>query len=347
MHCSAKLVVVAATFVVAGCASTGGLFSSDTPTALMPYGVQADGPAVIHMVTSPDSPLHNGDTVLSINGKPVTAYSFYSDFTARGSMKVKSADGKVQMIPDSALLSANGKKLKALTFKLGGTMIFPQKVPVYKRIQDAGLISLGKEKGLISASLWHTNPRILEVYVDLRSASTCTSCSLKNIAVMDWSRKDWLTPLSINKVAWIVYPPDGSTGPLMNIPPPTPVSYSSTSNTTGTMNGTFYGNSFSGNYSGSTTSTTTPRYNYAATEMAEAYNLGVILKQARIQKDNKNRRSFVIDRMVNLKIGPMSPGERMTGYVDFVVPNGFGGPFVLAIKGNRKFAAVRFGLAHS
>lgn len=336
----------AAALGLSGCVSSGGLFASHNPQSLEPYGVKASGPAVVHMVLASHSPVHDGDTILTVSGKPVTAYSFYSVFTPRGQMKVKTEAGKVHMVSDASLLAKRGAGLKAGTLNPGGTFIFRQKVPAYQRVQDAGLVVMGHERGLISASLWHTKPRILELYVDLRSDASCRTCNLKNLAAMDWSRKAWLTPVPANKVAWVVYPPDNSAGPLMNVPPPTPVGYTSTSNTTGTFNGNVYGNSYSGNYSGYTTTTTSPYYDYTATDMAEAYNLATIFQQAHIRQDDKNRRTFAVDRIGNLRLGRMQAGERMTGYVDFVVPNDFNGPFVVAIKGNGKFAAVKFDLTH-
>lgn len=336
-------VILAAT--VSGCATNAGLFSSKkAPVALSPYGVNATSPAVIRMVKRPHSPLHKGATVLSVNGKPVTAYTFYRAFTPKCTSKIKSVGGTVNTVADRKLLSEGGNHLNVFTLPAGGTFIFKQKVPVYKRTQNAGLIYLGREQGLVAASIWNTKPRILELYLDLHASQSCQSCNLKNIGVMDWSRKSWLTSVAVNKVAELVYPRHGEPGPLMNVPPPTPVGYTSTSDTTGSFNGTIIGNGYNGNYSGTTITTTTPQYNYSATNLSELHNLAVILARDRIKRDNKYRRDFVTDRIVNLKLGPLAPGERMSGYVDFVVPNGFDGPFIVVVKGNSKDADIRFDL---
>lgn len=342
MRVSVLVLTSLVAIVLGGCATMGGLNDAHTPQPLEPVGVKADSPAVVHLVLSPDSPVHNGDTILSVNGKPVTAFSFYRLFTPQGTMKVKGPHGKVRTVADSAVLFSNGKGLKAHTFKRGGTFVFPQKVGAYHRTQDAAFVMLGHERGLISASLWHTKPEILELYIQVQANQRCGTCSLDNVAVMDWGRKAWLTPVPFNKVAWVVYPPDTPAGPLMNVPPPTPVGYTSTTTGMGTANGSMYGNTYTGTYSGFGTTTTTPYYNYTATNMALAYNLGTVLKQDRIMTDNRNRREFVADRISNLKSGHLLPGEIMTGYVGAVVPNGFTGPYVVAVKGAGKIFDVRF-----
>jgi hypothetical protein len=68
--------------------------------------------------------------------------------------------------------------------------------------------------------------------------------------------------------------------------------------------------------------------------MAHAYNLGAALQQARIQSDTDARSAFVRDRYTNFRLGAFNPGERVTGYVQFAIPNGFTGPFVVAFEGN-------------
>ncbi|MGN8159497.1 hypothetical protein ACS8YF_12585 [Salinisphaera sp. SWV1] len=335
-------VMLAVVVGVSGCASTGGMFGKHTPKPLHPDGVRADSPARIRMVTGSDTSLNEGDTVLSINGKPVKSFSYYNAVSSTGEMTVKSAGGTVRKVALSQLFSDDGKTLEAHTLSRGGVFIFPQQVPAYQRTQDAALLYLGAEKGLVSASMWQTKPRILELRVDLRAEPNCQTCSLKALAVMDGSRKAWLSAIPYNKAAWLVYTPAGRAPPMMNVPPPTPVAYTSTTTGSGTVSGSMYGNAYSGNYSGMSTTTTTPQYNYTGTEMAEAYNLGALLKQERIESDNKHRRDFVANRVGNLRVGRMPAGQQMTGYVDFVVPNDFKGPYVVAIKGNKHFAAARF-----
>jgi|GEM_PF-7042969 len=333
---------LAAALVLNGCASSGGRFSANSPEPLEPFGVKADSPAVIQMVNAPGSPVSKGDTVVSLNGSPVTTLTFFTHFTPTGEMQVQNPQGKVRTVSDSSLLLPSGKGLKASPIPLGGTLLFPKKVPAYNRQQESAFALLGSESALVTASLWHTKPRIIEIYVELRAGKDCSKCSLKNLGVLDWSHKAWLSPVSYSQVAWVLYPADAPAGALMNVPPPTPIGSTSTSTMTGTLNGTSYGNSYYGNYSGYQTTTTTPYYDYAATDMALAYNLGTIIRQNRIAEDNKNRQAFVANRISNLKTGSLLPGEVMSGYVDVVVPNGFNGPYIVGIKGDGTLAAVRF-----
>lgn len=323
------------------CATTGHLGIKE-PTALKVYGVQADGPAVIRTVTEADNPLQVGDTILSIGGQRVTAFSYFNRYGPSATVEARKANGSQVKMAYSRLLRSEGNGLGVLTIGPGQVMVFSQRISSYERTQTAGLMLFGRETALVSASLWQTEPRILEVYIDIRAPESCTTCSLTNLGVMDRSRKAWLTPVPASKVAWVVVPPVGAAPPPMNVPPPTPVGSVTTTTSTGTLNGATYGNSFYGNYSGVASSTTTPYYDYTLTNMALAYNLAAAIQQNRIVQSNRARKGFVVDRIGNLHLGAMTPGERETGYIDFVVPNDFDGPFVVSALSGKRFAAVRF-----
>lgn len=345
MHLRGLYFGLAVTMVLSGCVSSGGLFSAKGPEPLEPYGIKANAPAVIRTVESPRSLIRKGDTVLSKNGKPMSTLTFFTHFTPHGEIKIEDKRGQTRTLPESRLLRSDGNGLRASPLPIGGALIFSQKVPAYKRKQQSAFVLLGRgESGLVAVSLWNRTPKILEIYVELRAGSDCKKCSLNNLAVMDWSHKAWLSPVSYTQAAWIVYPADAPAGALMNVPPPTPIQSTSTSTVTGSLNGEGYRNHYYGRYTANATTVTTPYYNYTETDMALANDLATELQQDRIEADNRNRRSFVANRLGNLKAGPLARGEIMAGYVDVVVPKGFNGPYIVVIKGNGKLGVARFDL---
>jgi hypothetical protein len=130
----------------------------------------------------------------------------------------------------------------------------------------------------------------------------------------------------------------------MAVPPPTPIGYTGTTTTMGTFNAYSSGNYMSGTYSGTGITNVTPYYDYTATNMALAYNLGAMIRQSQIQTHGVARNSFVTRRQGNLRIGMLNPGERITGFVHYQLPTGFGGPFLVAIQAG-KLGVVRFDVA--
>lgn len=308
------------------------------PAPLSPVGTHADSPPKVrHIVAGSSAGRHLdiGDTFIAIDGAEIdTTDGFYTRLTATTqTVTVNKLDGETVELPVSEIMSDKGM-LTALVLEPGTTITFDQDVPVYGDVQEAGLFYVGQSMGLVTSSTWDTNPRYLELYIDLHVPESCRDCRLDNVAVMDWERKSWLAPVNADQVAWNLFPSSGQAHMMMAVPPPTPVGYTANSHGWGQASGYSQGNSFSSTYSGNTSTTVTPSYDYTMTNMANAYNLGAALTQARIQADSDARSAFVRDRYSNFRLGPLNPGERVTGYVQYAVPQGFTGPFVVAFEGN-------------
>lgn len=322
---------------VALCLSACSSGPSARPTPLLPVGTHADAPPQVrHIVTGSPAEEHLdvGDAFIAIDGVEVkTTDAFYTSLTATSqTFTVKKLAGTTVKLPVSEIMSDEGM-LTAWALEPGTTITFDQNVPVYGDVQEAGLVYVGQSMGLVTSSIWNTNPRYIELYIDLHIPDSCHDCRLDNVAVMDWERKSWLAPVNADQVAWNLFPSSGQAPAPMAVPPPTPVGYTASSHGWGQASGYSQGNRFSGTYSGTTATTVTPTYDYTMTNMANAYNLGAALTQARIQADNNARDTFVRDRYTNFRLGALNPGERVTGYVQFAVPNGFTGPFVVAFEG--------------
>jgi hypothetical protein len=322
---------------VVGCASTPDPYDTKKPTYLVPFATSADAPAQVRYIV-PDSPAQSafeiGDDLLSVDDKPVSStWGFYSLLSPTAkTIRVRARDGKERTVPVSRFIKPDSYEMWAWLLEPGQTLSFKLHNSAYAEEQDAALIYLKNSVAWVTASIWPTRPRYLEVYLELRVSPDCRDCKLENVAVLDQSRNSWLTPVSPDYVAWALYPVAGQEPRLMPVPPPTAVGYTGTTTTTGLLNAYSYGNYMSGTYSGTSLTTVKPYYDYTATNMAMAYNLGAMIRQSQIQTHGAARVSFVARRQSNLRIGDLNPGERITGFIHFQLPEGFDGPYLVAVK---------------
>lgn len=331
MKTLSKLFLLATILVLfTACASMNKMYETGKLAPLIPFGVSADSPPLVRYVEK-NSPAENivnvGDLIISVDGNPVkSTFNFYEIITPQAkTVEIKTKTGKIKAVPFDKITQPNTYHSYVWLIEPGQTIIFKLHNPVYKKDQDSALLYLHKAKALVSASMWRYEPRYLEVYMELRVDSDCQDCRLENIAVLDLSRKSWLTPVSPSYVAWSLYPYEEAPPSFMPVPPPVPVGYTAST----TMAGTFSAGSFSG--TGFTE--INPYYDYTATNFATAYNLGVLIKQWQIQARSEARKKFVTKRLGNLRFGKLNPGERITGFVDFLIPDGFDGPYLIAVKG--------------
>lgn len=327
-----------------GCATSPDRYDTRKPIYLVPFATSADSPAQVRHIV-PDSPAKSvievGDTILSVDDKPVTnTLGFYSALSPTAKIiRIRAKDGKERDVLASTFIKPDSHEMWAWLFEPGQTISFKLYNPVYADKQEAALLAPKNSVSLVSASIWPTHPRYLEIYLDLQVNPDCLDCKLENIAVLDLSRNSWLTPVSPDYVAWALYPIAGQEPSLMPIPPPTPIGETSTTTTTGTLSAQTYGNYISGTYAGTGFTTTTPYYDYTATNIALAYNLGAMIRQSKIQAHGAARISFVSRRQINLRIGDLNPGEHVTGFVHFQLPEGFVGPYLVVVKaGNLSIA---------
>ena len=332
--------------LLTGCATTPNPYDRRKPDYLLPYGPAAESTPLIRHVEA-DSPASSlvevGDRIIDIDGKPVpNTYGFYQMLSPEAStIKVQGKGGSEKSIPVSKLIEPNTYHSWAWLYEPGQTLVFKLDNPTYGEEQNAALVIPKDSIALVTASIWPTSPRYLEIYIELRVNLTCTDCKLENIAVLDLSRNSWLTPVSSDHVAWALYPAAGQAPNLMAVPPPTPIGYTGTTSTTGSVNAYNYGNYTSGTYSGTGLSTVTPYYDYTATNIAMAYNLGAMFQQSQIQAHGSARDAFVTRRQSNLRIGQLNPGELITGFVHYQLPEGFDGPFLVAVQAG-KIGIARF-----
>ncbi len=285
-----------------------------------------------------------GDTFTAVDRKEVAGtFDFYTFLSPQvETFTVQRTSGEVEEIPASAVITKDGKQLNAWAIEPGETITFDQDVPVYGEARPAGLFYLDEATGLVTAGIWDTDPRLIELYIEIRVPHSCMDCQLKNIAVMDWGRRSWLAPVDSSTVAWRLFPTAGQPPSLMAVPPPVPLGYTANTYGTGQLSGYSQGSTFTGSYSGNAISSITPYYDYTLTNLASAYNLGAIFQQAKIEADTAARRAFVLDRYSNLRLGAFNPGEQITGYIHFAAPNGFEGPFIVALQGHSTPSLVSF-----
>lgn len=346
---SPRLVPLAlAAILGVGCATT-----NPAPRILIPAGVALSAPPVIRQ--APTEPgisrareVLPGDQVVEVDSTPVD--SLQSLLTALSSQHFTTVtvrrNGKELTLPRAALVSPKTGLLRVSPLAPGDTIVVPSRT-VYHGAQPAGLLSLGNMMGEVAATLLPGPQPFVEVFLTLNAPSACTSCAFKNLLLMDWGTKSWLPPVSQQTVANFLYPEQGQVPPPIPVPPPQVVGATAYSSTTGSVSAYNYGSYIEGTYNGTTTTTITPTYDYTARNMALGYNLGVALRQARVNADRKARMDFLLAREGNLSLGQMVPGQHMQGYVDFVVPRWAHGPFVVFVMGKGtdsrdSFAAIRF-----
>ncbi len=322
---------------VVACASMNMMYEGGKYEPLKPFGVAAESLPIIRYIEK-NSPakdiLSVGDLIISVDGKPVkNTFNFYEIITPQSkTVKIQKKTGIIKEVSFDKIVEPHSYHLYVWLIEPGQTLVFKLYNPVYKRDQDSALLYLRKATALVSARMWKCDPKYLEVYIELRVDPDCEDCTLENIAVMDLSRKSWLTPVSPSYVAWSLYPYEGPPPNFMPVPPPTPTGYTVTTRMSGTLHTYSYGPYTTGSYSGTGFTQINPYYDYTATNFAAAYNLGVLIKHWQIQARTEARKKFVTKRLGNLRFGKLNPGERITGFVHFLVPEGFEGPYLVVVK---------------
>src|SRR5690606_16049204 len=157
-------------------------------------------------------------------------------------IKVKGKSGGEKVVPMHHPAKGEPVVNWAWLFEPGQVIAFGLDNPTYGVSQPAALLYPTNSIALVSASVWPTNPKYLEIYLELRVNQDCTDCSIENIAVLDLSRNSWLSPVTPDHVAWALYPIAGQAPNLMAIPPPVALGYTGTTTSTGTFNAQRYGN---------------------------------------------------------------------------------------------------------
>jgi len=154
--------------------------------------------------------------------------------------------------------------------------------------------------------------------------------------------KSELPILPLDYVSQAVYPDLGEFGYTVPVPPPTVTGYQAYSTTYGSIYGNTHGNSFSGNYSGTTSTTLTPTYDYSAQMSATMQNLGVAIRNERIQNQNAARDLFHSNRMGDLELGKLEGGSARNGYIFFRTSASSKGPYEVIINANGKDIPILF-----
>lgn len=329
-----------------GCVATTDNYDNIKPVYLKPYGPHAESKPLVRYVDE-GSPLEEkvnvGDEVIAVDGTPVgNTYNFYQLLNNNiKEVKFKSQAGDFYNLSFEDLVKPNSYMMNFWLFKPGQTLAFDLNNPAYLEEQHGALLYPKNSIALVAASIWPTTPGYLEIYLELRVNKNCADCKLENIAVLDLGRNSWLSPVTPDHVAWALYPESGRAPNLVSVPPPTQIGSTTVGSASGTFNAHQQGNYVSGNYTASGMSSTSYYHDYTMTNIALAHNLGAMIAQTRIRHHNIARRRFVERRQSNLRIGKLNPGERVTGYVQFQLPAGFDGPYLVVLKSDN-IAVARF-----
>lgn len=332
---------VAVALVTSACAT-----GVPPPTPLTTIGQPLDGRMIVRAVDD-DSPaaelLEVGDQIVAVGTHPVSTIADF--FQAMGdpaaeTITVEKSDGELITLEREAIQEPE-HGLFYFSAVAPGEKFFIRRQSPYAPAQSSALTFLPGIFGLVSGVLWEGEPRFMELYVEIAAGDDCRPCRLDNIALMEWPTRTWLPPVGAPTVAARLYPVAGQPPPPVPIPPPTVVGYVETARTTGTVSAYQSGSTITGTYSGTTTSTATPIYDYTAQTMAAAHNLGVAIAQARIRADTEKRREFVLQRQGSLRLGDLYPGQQLSGYVFFVIPDWASGPFVVVMSDGETFDFVQ------
>lgn len=314
--------------------------------AIEPEGVLAVDLATVRAINPQrdnDIGITIGDEIVAVDGKPASSIFEFFGLLREGSiLTIRSNDGHTIDVPYDEILGGEGEEWRTATLAAGETLITEWQIPATGVTAGAGWIVATEIGGLISASYVETKPGFLELFIEIGGKPECSSCEFTNIAVLDYGRNSWLSPVAPELVAWTLYPSSGSAPPQVSVPPPTPIGSTTLGSAQGSFNASTYGNQTTGSWSGTGVATTTQMYDYTAQNIALAQNLASVIAANRIATDTQARRDFVTKRIGNLRFGVLRPGERVTGYAHFAVPLGFTGPFLVVVQSGNETRFVTF-----
>lgn len=341
-------------------ATAAALFAATAATAcaaseaemqvLVPYGQMVTGPASLQGVApalTKSLDMEVGDKLVSIGGRPMPTLgdALAGDGTnAKTIFTFSKANGTLYSAPQSRLVDAHGVFLFALMRPDDAY------VGVAKHFgRDATFDGLNSaEFGSFSAAVarWKTAPSLIEVDAMFRAGDHCKRCFIKSIGLIDKAHNALLSAIPIEKAAWMVYPDAGAPVALRDIPPPTLMGSSTDSSANGNINGTYndYGrySQYNGSVTGSGHSYTYNDYDYSGQHAVELSNLFAARHNRDVVLTNDARQKFIDSRYGNLRTGTLSPGETMVGHIFYVAPEGFDGPYIFAVMGEKSASTIRF-----
>jgi len=334
-----------AVFLILLCALAG-CVSIQPGLALAPAGPRDDRPMIVRTVLPGASPIvRAGDRVVAMDSTPTrTLDEFVSEISTErySTVTLEHDDGQRIVVPIDQLWDTSTKRVLVSPLGDGETFVYKE-TNADGQVQLVGLFFAGPMRGTIMATMWERSVRIIEVRVVVHVTESCKDCELKNISLLDLGARSWVQPAKIIDVAWSIYPPLNQPAPPIDVPPPVPVGATAFSSTTGNFSAQTYGSSVYGSYAGQTTTTMVPQYDYTATNVALAHNMGAAIQADKIRQQNVLRQNFVSSRLGNLRWGLLNPGEKVTGHVYFAAPRNLVGPYVAFVTGNGdRWGAVRF-----
>jgi hypothetical protein len=303
--------------------------------ALRAVGPSISDPAVIKDVKA-ESPavgkIQPGDTIVSVDGRPIASIAQFAtavlDSTPDNFVVQRGAE-RLEF-PSAVLADVKAKTFNVFTLAPLESFATDLKSVTGPTLRSAR-VHAGRISGDVLTSVWRSQPNLIEVELRLGVPEDCGNCELRDIAVMDLSRKAWLTIVPMADATFAVVPPVGQAGQPIAVPPPTLVGTTATTVAQGTATAQVYGNTATGRYSGTATTTTAPIYDYSNQYAALGHNLGVALRNAKIETANRERVQFANVRLGNLRAGKLNPGEYVTGHLFFAAPAGFEGPYAVVV----------------
>jgi len=336
-----RLVVPCLVFWLAGCAATAVV--QRQPLAAMGPSTQ-DAPILKRIVpaSAADGKLLAGDKIVAIDDKPITSIQEMAQVIYEGSHSTLTVSrGEMHLdMPVSALADTQSNKWNALVLGDGETFTLDTQSATGPTMRAAYVLA-GRVAGYVATSVWRSQPNLIEVELRITAPNDCTDCQLRNVAVLDMSRRAWLSIVATRDAAFAIVPEVGQPGQPIAVPPPTVVGSTSTTTMQGTVNAQTYGNTTTGTYSGNAYTTTAPIYDYSNQYAALGHNLGVAIRNAQIETANRERVKFWNVRLGNLRVGTLNPGEIVTGHLFFAAPIGFDGPYMVFVDGGEN--ALGFG----
>lgn len=336
-------------FIVGGLSLTG-CASNPSVEILSPRGQPLAEPAIVQEIApnlTTASHLEAGDRLTAINSisVPTLGDVLSKGMTSPGPkvFTFTKASGATLQIQEQSLTDEKGHFQFSL-FRPNDALITA--APFLNRPATAGVTITEFGDAIVTMARWKGLPTLIEVEVSFQANKECASCTLKSFGIIDTVHNSLLTPIPIEQAAWIEYPDAGQPSNFVSVPPPTPLGSTTASAFSGTVNGTYhgYGNTgyYNGTVSGLDSSTTTYNYDYSATNAASMYNLGVAIKNSRIEAQNAARSKFINERYGNLRVGTLAKGETITGHMFFAAPNGFDGPYAFVVLGEKNVSIVLF-----
>lgn len=289
-----------------------------------------------------------GDTLISVGAERVDSYSQLIEMVSEVEnfdrmLTLQANDGSTVRIPMEDAFPGDDEVSHVTWIQPGATAVTGSFENPDGEEQSSGLMQPGAFSVAVALRKWETTPTLLEVQLAISASQDCDECEFKNLGVLGLAHNSWVQPIPMNKAAWAVYPDLGNPGQMVDVPEPRPAGGTAYSSSYGTVNAYSYGNNIYGTYHGNTTTNYYQRYDYSATNTANMHNLGVAIRNARIENQNKARREFVAVRRGNLELGKFNPGQTMVGHVFYALPAGFDGPFGVEVVSDSGHAAwLRF-----